>query len=493
MKRDLKHQIHRAINVEYQAPRDLLPILNDFVSMVNHLVSYGLWAGRPKNPDRNQYWLETKNKFRFSRYQLCADTTDWFENNWRTKYAAHYHEAACSLAAQQLTCWRATGGNVRSLPYLSEPLIRLRKDLFRPTLDGDRLEVRVTTSRHKYLTFNATVNHGKLKEYRAGSVGEMTLHKDYFELIFSFPDNRPNAEKHADADTNFESIDFALEDEIVHVSLGKVVAIQELYKEERKRIQRAIPKNLQKQRKVLRRRSNREHNRVEQVIRKEIVPEILEKTKGHNIRWDDLSQTTQECVLNSSGRRFHERLSSWIHGRIQEVVDDKSTYRASKLTYTRGSSTYCPFDGSKLRHPMWRISRCEECGVDYDRDSLSAIVGKVRASSSHMKGEHWKVAKEVLPEEQVEALSKAAQCGSLPRERAYLQPNEREVGSMGSSPSKGGGFTPNAASRTTERGAASPTKDMGPESHTGEVGQNDSRASTTLARPEDRICPQRTT
>ncbi|MEM0145875.1 MAG: zinc ribbon domain-containing protein, partial [Conexivisphaerales archaeon] len=37
----------------------------------------------------------------------------------------------------------------------------------------------------------------------------------------------------------------------------------------------------------------------------------------------------------------------------------------------RGTSSECPVCGDKLKHQAWGISKCETCGVDYDRDRLA--------------------------------------------------------------------------------------------------------------------------
>jgi hypothetical protein len=421
---------------------------------------------------------------------MCEDTTEWFERTWRPRYAAHYHEAACAVAAQQLMSWQALGGNTSSRPYLSSPQMRLRKDLFKASLGGNRLKVRVVTAPHKFVTFETTVYHGRLNRYAAGPIGEMTLHEDYLDLVFSSPDNRPRAKKNAGMDTNFNSIEIALDDRIEKVSLAKIIEIQQRYKEERKCIRRAITKNLKRQWRVLSRRRKREHNRIEQIIHKEVIPEILAKTKGYNLAWDNLSQTTQNCIVDSEGKKFHERLSAWVHGEIHKVANDKSPYKPLRPVYTLGTSTFCPFDGSKLKHPKWGLSKCDECGKTYDRDALGAISGKLRSLYRHKKGESWKIADEILPKRQVRALSKAALFKVLPREEQVFPHRMNEKRDIGHSPSKDGGFSLNAAS-SAERGAASLTSQMGG-SPSGEVGQNDWMAPTTLARPED-LCMRRTT
>ncbi len=39
----------------------------------------------------------------------------------------------------------------------------------------------------------------------------------------------------------------------------------------------------------------------------------------------------------------------------------------------RGTSSECPVCGEKVKHPTWRISRCNNCDRDYDRDRLASM------------------------------------------------------------------------------------------------------------------------
>ena len=467
----MTNYIHRTIAIRCEIPSEIQSMLGDFRLMVNWLISWGLYVGRPKNPNRKRYWLATKHGERFDRYQMCNDTTEWFENAWHSKYAAHYHEAACSYASQQLKSSTALGGNTSCLPYLNRPMARLRNDLFRVDFLGERdISVRIVLEPHHFVGFRVSVFHRLLQDYRVGSaIGELAIFEDKLNLVFRLPDKRVRARKNAGMDTNFSSIEIALEDRIEHVSLEKVVEIQRRYRDIRKKIRRAIPKNLSKQWKVLARRSNREHNKVEGVIQKEVVPEIIEKTEGYNIAWDDLKTTSLECVI-SGGKRFNERLSSWIHGRIQTITDNKSPNRPMERIFTLGSSSWCPFCGSKLAHPEWSISLCSNCGM-FDRDSLSAIADRVRSMYRHKKGEPWKLAKEVLPMEQVAALSKAALLVAVPtRMEQALHDLTREKRGYGEFPSQGGGLALNAASSAGRETASLTRSTVDSESPLGEVG-----------------------
>ena len=43
-----------------------------------------------------------------------------------------------------------------------------------------------------------------------------------------------------------------------------------------------------------------------------------------------------------------------------------------------GTSSECPICGGKVKHPAWKMSRCENCGLDYDGDRLASLAISIR-------------------------------------------------------------------------------------------------------------------
>jgi len=43
-----------------------------------------------------------------------------------------------------------------------------------------------------------------------------------------------------------------------------------------------------------------------------------------------------------------------------------------------GTSSECPACGGRVKHPTWKMSRCETCGQDYDRDRLASLAIALR-------------------------------------------------------------------------------------------------------------------
>lgn len=309
-------------------------MLADFKDMVNWIVSWAL--NSPRTHGR-------KGRRVFDKYKICAATTGWFEARWHGQYAAHYHEAACSVASQQLTSWLALGGNTSSLPYLRRPMARLRADLVRTELKGRDLKLRVVLAPRQFVFLMGKANHDKLSEYAMGTIGEIVLFDDKVNLVWRLQDRRPRARKVCATDTNIARVVVANEDgRIDEISLKEVADIQRRERETRRRIQAKVPKNLEKQQRLLRKRSGRESRRVKDLLHKKIVPELLAKTSGYGIGFDDLRLTVRECIADSSGRHFRERLSMWSHGAIQGIANDHSALAPMRLIYTRGTSSWCP-------------------------------------------------------------------------------------------------------------------------------------------------------
>ncbi len=210
----MKKYLWKAVVVQCSVPPVVQKMLIDFKQMTNWLISYGLHSRV------------------HDKMELNSLTTDRFDKRWLPFYMAHYHEAACSFAAQQLSSWKESGGNTSALPYLTKPLARLRSDLFELSLDGNDFMVDVKLLPHNSVSFRGKVFHDKLKKYRDGSIGKLLIFPDGVNIIFREEDKRPKELKKANADTNFDNITVTTEDGMVSkVSLAK---IQERRRQERK-------------------------------------------------------------------------------------------------------------------------------------------------------------------------------------------------------------------------------------------------------------------
>ena len=79
----------------------------------------------------------------------------------------------------------------------------------------------------------------------------------------------------------------------------------------------------------------------------------------------------------SKSKRFRTDINRWPYRLFQKLIDYKSRNRTLYIN-PEGTSSECPVCGGKLRHPIWKESKCNNCGVTFNRDRLSSLSISVR-------------------------------------------------------------------------------------------------------------------
>jgi hypothetical protein len=209
----------------------------------------------------------------------------------------------------------------------------------------------------------------------------------------------PKSKESVAYDFNFNRVVLARSDgEVKEVDLSDVMLIQKNHKRKRESVQRTMRHNPEKGERINQKNSGREHNRVEDLLQKKIHGqdnEILSFVGDRHLGLEDLHGTTKDLLKTDNGRRFNAKISNWVHGAFEEIIAHH--HPDSHLYYTRGTSRYCPFCGSGLTHPVWKESKCHNCGL-FDRDWLEAVSGLVRTNRKHKKGQTWAIVSDLFPE-----------------------------------------------------------------------------------------------
>ncbi len=436
----------KIIPVDCPVPEDLQAMLVDFRDMVNRLISWGL----------------------FVRVRGAREMRDlnygWFREEYGGRYAAHYLHSACSVACDLLSSWDKLGGNTSSRPYVRRPFARLDQELVKVEgKDRNGVRIRITLAPWHYAYVESPVNHRFWNEYLGYRLGELTVVPDGVRLLVQVPDERPVTDKVAAVDLNFHNAVAATSDgKIIEMDLKPIMAIQQRMREKRKRVQRALPRNLQKQRKVLNRARDRERHRVEDLLH-EAARDFAALVEDRAVAFEDLRSLSPE---DAKGRRFKERLSSWARGKFQDLCEARSGFRPRRRNYAGYTSTYCPFCNSKVKHPRWKVSRCPGCRADYDRNRLAAVANLVRqVGPPHREGEPWTMLHEVLPPEVCGALKCQSLLTILPPSTGAGQTDATPTSPVGLWEVPGGPlfeapspFIPNVETSGPEGGATSATQ-----------------------------------
>ncbi len=438
--------LRKAIPMDCHVPGELQAMLPDFKDMVNRLISWGLFE-RVRDP----------REMRDHNYE-------WFREEYGGRYAIHYLHSASSVACDLLSSWDKQGGNTSSRPYVRRPFARLDQMLVKvERKDRDGVRIRITLAPRQYSYVEAPVHHRFWSEYLGHRLGELTVVPDGVKLLVQVPNERRDTDRIAAVDLNFHNALAATSDgKMIEMDLKPIMAIQERMREKRKRVQRALPRNLEKQQKVLGRAKDRERHRVEDLLH-EAARDFVALVEDRAVAFEDLRSLSPE---DAQGRRFRERLSAWARGRFQDICEARSGFRPRRRNYAGYTSTYCPFCNSKVSHPKWKISRCSGCRADYDRNRLAAVANLVRqVGPPHRKGEPWTMVHEVLPPK----VSRALRRQSL----LTILPSATEAGQTDAAPTSpvglwevpvrplfepGGPFIPNVATPRPDGGATSATQ-----------------------------------
>ena len=90
---------------------------------------------------------------------------------------------------------------------------------------------------------------------------------------------------------------------------------------------------------------------------------------------EDLTNIRKTAKPQSRKLRIY--LNRWTYAEFLRMLGYKSPNRVVKVN-PGGASSECPVCGGKVKHPTWKMSRCENCGRDYDRDRLASLAISLR-------------------------------------------------------------------------------------------------------------------
>lgn len=392
------------IPIDCSIPPELFLMMDDYRIITNHLIASGLYhkigiekhyyplaetdtSGKPKPipPDRE---LRDINK-------------EWFTGHYKGKYAAHYLDSAALFAMQLIKSWRTNGGDITATPHVRKPIARLNNDLYtiQESKPDGTMRIRITTAPHKSVVMDIKANHRHFSEWSQNRAGALVIVPYGLRLCFTDDTKVTKSKESAAYDFNFNRVVIARSDgQMKEVDLSDVMEIQKNHKKKRESVQKTMAHNPEKAERILRKHRKRENDRVKDLLHKKIHGknnEILTFVGNRHLGVEDLHGTTQDILKDDRGVKFNAKMSSWIHGTFEDIIVHH--HPDSELYYTRGTSRYCPFCNSNLTHPVWKQSKCPNCGL-FDRDWLESVSGLVRTNTKHKKGEPWAVVKDIFPE-----------------------------------------------------------------------------------------------
>ena len=251
------------------------------------------------------------------------------------------------------------------------------RELFK-VVDG---RVRITLQPNQYVWLPVNARNKHYEEYAKGRASELLITDKKVCLTFVVQrggeGKKPLGEKLVASDLNFRSVDStkasfaggpALKDTATE-PLDRIARIQNDFSRRRRALQKHV-KNPKKRTKKLRETRGRQRNRIKDVLQKLSTRQVRENPSASFV-----FENLRGIRRNNGGKkskRFRTYLNRWPYRLYQSMVEYKSPNRTLYVS-PRGTSSECPVCGGRLEHPVWAVSRCVKCGVDYDRDRLASL------------------------------------------------------------------------------------------------------------------------
>ena len=355
----------RTIAIGYHPSESILTYLNDMRDALRMALAYA-YAMAKENNNRVPSPIALRRKFR-----------EWFHP--RYSYARHHINPLCRNAVALLRSYKRRHRKLE-IPEVKRLAMRIDAELFKMERNDDgRIYIRITLQpfMYEYITF--TPRHKKWEEYNKGMASELLITDRKLYITFVTNDEKKNlGSKLMASDLNFSTIDSttAIKKDgtaklwrVETEPIGKIARIQNDFSRRRRRLQLHI-KNPEKRAKKLKETRGRQKNRIKDALQK-LSTEEARKNHDASFIFERLTGI-RENVDAKNCKKLRTYLNRWPYRMYQSMIDYKSPFRVIYVS-PGGTSSKCPVCGGRLKHPTWAMSRCNRCGVDYDRNRLASL------------------------------------------------------------------------------------------------------------------------
>ncbi len=372
----------RTIMFGYTPNDTILKYLNDMRELINKAIL-------------NAYSIAKSDDNHLpSPIALRRSLKDYYDDN--IIYAKHHINPVCRTAIAILRSYKKN--NNGKLKVIKAERLAMRIDSELTKIEDDKLRITIRPNEYEYI--DIVDKNKKFNEYSNYPISEVLLTDSKVCITFRLGSlNKPVISNNIISfDLNFKSIDYTIikNNEVVKVDsidTSDIAKTQRDYVRKRTKIQKHI-KNPAKRIRKLKEARHRQRNIVRDKLQK-LTTKLVDNNKDKSFVLEDLTDIKKEGQKKkykdnkkdnkaSKGRnntpkskRFRTDINRWPYRLFQKFIDYKSDNKTLYID-PEGTSSECPVCGGKLKHPIWKVSECDNCGVTFDRDRLSSLSIAVR-------------------------------------------------------------------------------------------------------------------
>jgi len=354
----------RTIVWYYEPPEEVVEYLKDMQDAIKYTlqVAYRMTL------------RDEKHRLLPSPIALRREVREWFYS--RYDYARHHINPVCRTAVAMLRSYRKNHHGELRIPEVKRLAMRIDGELFKVVED----KARITMQPNNYVWIPINTSNKHYQEYSKGRASELLITDTKICLTFIVRgEEKPLGNRLIAQDLNFKSVDSTKASlsssqpsltSVDNQSLKEIVRIQNDFSRRRRALQRHV-KNPKKRAKKLRETRGRQRNRVKDALHKLSTRTVRENPDASFV-FEDLRGIRKTSDGAKKSKKLRMYLNRWPYRMYQSMVDYKPDNRTVYVS-PRGTSSKCPVCGGKLEHPVWAVSRCVKCGVDYGRDRLASL------------------------------------------------------------------------------------------------------------------------
>ncbi|WP_337860602.1 transposase [Ferroplasma sp.] len=306
-----------------------------------------------------------------SPIDLRKEIKPWFDSTY--DYAGHHINPVCRSSIAILRSFRKNRKN-RKYPEARKLSMRLDSELVK--IVDSTIRITIKPGEYEYIPVNRM--NKKWVDYSKYKISEVLITDNIVSISFSIPDEKIYGNSIIGADLNFNTIDLTTitteDNQITHVEtipVKNIAKIQNSFSRRRQKLQKHV-RNPAKRSRKLKQTKGRQRKRIKDAMHKTSAS-LVKDNPDASFTFEDLKGIRKSG--DDKGKKFRTYLRPYSE--FQKMVEYKSK-RKTVYVNPRGTSSECPVCGDKLKHPVWKISRCTNCGQDYNRDRLASLAIALR-------------------------------------------------------------------------------------------------------------------
>jgi putative transposase len=295
----------------------------------------------------------------------------WFDSNYC--YARHHINPVCRSSIAILRSFRK---NMRGKAFPEVRKLSMRLDSGLVKIVGDKIRITIRPGEYEFIPINT--RNKKFNEYSRYKISELLITDRIVSISFSIKADKEISSETVGMDINFSNITGTVMHGgditgVIDIPTNNIVSIQNDFSRRRRKLQKHL-RNPQKRKKKLKQTRGRQQNRVKDAMHK-LSSSLIKEHPDSSFILEDLKNIRRTSKPQSKKLRTY--LNRWPYSQFQRMLEYKSKNRTIYVN-PEGTSSECPVCGGKVKHPAWKISRCENCGLDYDRDRLASLAISLR-------------------------------------------------------------------------------------------------------------------